>query len=370
MSGLPDDICELLRRHDGVLLTADARRAGITRSRLSRLAFGGQLTRLVHGVYTSADEFAGLDDWQRFAMRARAFALMGAPNSYLTGWAGVVIRGFPTVGRPPKLATVVRPKSAQPWPFTGIGGRVLVAEVPKEHRRCDGRVPIVSDEWAVVEVARTAKLPDSLVVADVAVRRGLDLAGVLPHMHRWEGIGRAAWVVEQSVSTIESPLETLGRFTFIESDLPMPVTNAWVGRDRPEWRLDGLLPWHWWGYEADGALKYDNRDDASQIVRAQHQREFQLRRLGLDLVRFGWPDAYPSREPLAHKVRVMFGDHPARGNPIRWWMDVPGVGPVEPRREDWPSPDPTCVELPAGWRRDLDGLRDDEADEGDRRTAA
>ena len=178
-----------------------------------------------------------------------------------------------------------------------------------------------------VELARTARLPDSLVVADEAARRGLDLEGVIPHMRRWPGIKRAAWVVEQAEPTIESPLETLGRFTFIEYYLPMPVTNAWVGRDGPEWRLDGLLPWHWWGYEGDGALKYDNREDASKIVREQQEREFQLRRLGLDILRFGWPDAYPNRQPLLDKVRAMFGDRPPRGTAIKWWKDVPGHGP-------------------------------------------
>lgn len=192
MPRIPADVRELLRRYNGVLLTADAQRAGIPRSRLSRLVANGQLTRLVQGAYASADEFENVDEWQRFAMRSRAFGLLSAPASYLTGWACTAIRGYPTLGRPPKLATVVRPKDPQRWPFTGIGGRVLVAHVPKQHRRRDGRLSIVSDEWAVVDVARTARLPDSLVVADVAVRRGLDLAGVLPHMHRWEGIGTAA----------------------------------------------------------------------------------------------------------------------------------------------------------------------------------
>jgi hypothetical protein len=369
MHGIPDDVRDLLRRHNGILLTADAQRAGIPRSRLSRLVASGQLERLVHGAYTSTEALAALDDWQRFAMRARAFGLVSAPNAYLTGWACTAIRGYPTLGRPPRLPTVVRPKDVKRWPFTGIGGRVLIADLPEEHRR-QGRLPIVSDEWAVVDVARTARLPDSLVVADVAVRSGLDLAGVLPHLHRWEGIGRARWVVEHAVPTVESPLETLGRFTFIEHDLPVPVTNAWVGRDRPEWRVDGLLPWHWWGYEADGALKYDNRADASKIIRAQQGREFRLRRLGLDLLRYGWPDAYPSREPLENNIRAMFSDHPAQAEPVKWWKDVPGHGPVEPRQEDWPSPYPTGVELPAGWRLDLDGLRNDEVDDCDDPQAA
>lgn len=61
----------------------------------------------------------------------------------------------------------------------------------------------------------------------------------------------------------------------------------------------------------------------------------------------------------------MFSDHPAQAEPMKWWKDVPGRGPVEPRQEDWPSPYPTRVELPAGWRLDLDGLRIDELDDGD-----
>lgn len=89
---------------------------------------------------------------------------------------------------------------------------------------------MTSDEWAVMDLARTARLPDSLVVADEAARRGLDLVGVVPHMRRWQGINRAAWVARRAEPTVESPLETLGRFVFIEYDFPLPVTNAWVGR--------------------------------------------------------------------------------------------------------------------------------------------
>ncbi|MFW6205252.1 MAG: type IV toxin-antitoxin system AbiEi family antitoxin domain-containing protein [Actinomycetota bacterium] len=363
MAGIPGDVRELLRRHDGVLLTADAKKAGVSESRLSRLAASGRLERAVHGAYVDAEVYAQLDEWQRFAMRARAFGLLSASDSFLTGWACTVIRGYPTLGRPPRLATVVRPKGTRRWSFTGTSGRVLVADLPEEHRCRLGWLPVVSDEWAVVDLARTARLPDSLVVADEAARRGCDLAKVLPQMGHWVGINRANWVVAQAVPTVESPLETLGRFAFLEHGLPMPVTNAWVGRDGPQWRLDGLLPWHWWGYEGDGALKYDNRADASQIVQAQQEREFQLRRLGLDLLRYGWPDAYPRRRALADKVLAMFADHPPQSEPVRWWKDVPGYGPVEPAQEDWPSPCPAGIVLPAGWERDIDDLRSHEGDQ-------
>jgi hypothetical protein len=369
---LPRDVRELLSRNRGVVLAAEAKQAGVSEARLRRLTAASKLRRLIHGAYVDAKAFADLDRWQRFRLEARAFGLMCGPGSFLTGWGCIAVRDFPTLGPPPKLATVVRPKDTSRKHFTGTGGRVVVADLPSEHRWHLGRLLLTSDEWAVVDLARTARLPDSLVVADEAARRGLDLEGVIPHMRRWPGINRAAWVVEQAEPTIESPLETLGRFTFIEYDLPMPVTNAWVGRDGPEWRLDGLLPWHWWGYEGDGALKYDNRGDASQIVRAQQEREFRLRRLGLDIVRFGWPDAYPDRKPLADKVLAMFADHPVRSKPVRWWKDVPGRGPEEPTPTDWPLPHPPGIVLPAGWQHDLDGLRsaDDELRAGSSQPSA
>ena len=116
------------------------------------------------------------------------------------------------------------------------------------------------------------------------------------------------------------------------------------------------------GYEGDGALKYDNREDASKFVREQQEREFQLRRLGLDLLRYGWPDVYPSRETLVAKVRAMFGDCPPRPEMIKWWKDVPGQGPVDPTPEDWPLPGPPGLVLPAGWRHDLNGLASDRDD--------
>jgi hypothetical protein len=151
----------------------------------------------------------------------------------------------------------------------------------------------------------------------------------------------------------ESALETLGRFTCMEFDLPMPVCNAWVGSSGPVYRVDGLWPFHWSAYEADGALKYDNRPDASSIVAAQSEREFYLRRLGLDVARYGWDLGFRRRAALAERFSALLRDNPARAEPIRWWKHVSGVGPVKPEPADWPSPHPVSVVLPAGWDVDV-----------------
>lgn len=336
----------------GVVDTTRASAAGISRDRLFRLAKAGLLTRLAAGSYAVSSAVTGLDDWDRFELKASAFALAHS-TAFLTGWAATVVWGLPTLGKPPAVPTAVWPREPGRHSSHSKRGRILVATLPAEHRWRKGQLPIVSKEWAVADLARTAPLPHSLIVADRAVRGGTDLNDALQHMRRWKNIGRARWVAEHADPASESPLETLGRFAFIEYNLPMPVSNAWVGRDGPERRLDGLLPWHWVALEGDGAVKYDNRDDATRIVRAQQSREFDLRHLGLDFARYGWPDVFPSRRPWAERVRAVLCDHPPRSEPIRWWKDVPGGQPVVPEPEDWPSPHPLGIVLPAGWENDL-----------------
>ncbi|PSL04684.1 hypothetical protein CLV30_105150 [Haloactinopolyspora alba] len=209
----------------------------------------------------------------------------------------------------------------------------------------------MSREWAVAEVARTGPIPHALVVADAAASTGADLHEGAAHMSGWVGVHRARWVAAHADPLAESPIETLGRFTCIEFDLPMPVSNAWVGAERPEFRVDGLWPHHGVASEADGAIKYDNRPDASQIVARQSEREWRLRRLGLDLARYDWDLASRDRAELARRFTALLRDNPPRHEPIRWWKHDPDTGPVEPQPHDWPSPRPASIVLPAGWDR-------------------
>lgn len=200
--------------------------------------------------------------------------------------------------------------------------------------------------WAAADVARISPLPHALIVADAVVRRGGDIHEAAAHMARWPGVHRARWVADHADACAESPIETLGRFACIEFDLPLPVSNAWVGVDRPTFRVDGLWPHHWAVFEADGAVKYDNRPDAAVIVAKQNEREWYLRRLGLDLVRFGWDLAAFRRGELAGRFAALLRDNPPRVQPVRWWKHDPGVGPVEPEPGDWPSPYAVPVALP------------------------
>jgi hypothetical protein len=348
LTDLPGVIVALLAAGHGLFTAEAARAKGIGSDRLGRLVDAGLLTRVAHGSYASAADHRRLRPWDRHRIEARAFA-NGRPGAFVTGWSAVAIWRLPTVGRPPVRPSALWPKARGRGSTTTRHGRLLIADLPIEHRWRVGATKVVSRGWAAVDVARTGPVAHGLVVADAALRRGADLAGVVGHMRRWPGMERARWVVDNADPGAESALETLGRFACLEALLPMPVSNAWVGHDRPVFRVDGLWPWHWAAHEADGAVKYDDRPDASRIVAAQNDREWYLRRLGLDVVRYGWALASGDRGELAARFSALLRDNPAREVPIRWWKNVPGVGPVVPVAADWPEPGPPRGGLPAWW---------------------
>ncbi|SDS11052.1 hypothetical protein SAMN04515669_0357 [Jiangella sp. DSM 45060] len=294
---------------------------------------------------------AAVDEWDEFRLGARAFAGYCGPSSFLSGWSAAVTWRLPTIGRPPSRHSAVRQvgagHSVRNTPFGELRAVVLA---PRHSCRFAG-VRVVSRAWTVADLARAGPILPALVAADAAAAAGVDLRGAIEHMEHWPGVRRARWVAAYADPMAESPLETLGRFACLQFDLPLPVCNAWVGADGPEYRVDGLWPHHRAAFEADGALKYDNRPDASRIVARQGEREWRLRRIGLDVVRFGWDFAWRNRAELAGRFAALLRDNARHERPIRWWKHVPGVGAVEPEPADWPSPVRSGVVLPAGWDR-------------------
>ena len=79
-----------------------------------------------------------------------------------------------------------------------------------------------------------------------------------------------------------------------------------------------LRPWHWVVAEGDGALKYRGHDPV-RVIAAEKERQWQIRRLGLDVIRYGWQLAAHRREELAARFRAVLADHPVRPTPVPWW---------------------------------------------------
>lgn len=348
MTALPDDF--LMAMTDGMISKASAREHGLAPKRLERLVTAGLLVRVGRGVYACAQRWNEAYAWERHALRARGFAEMN-PGLLLTGWPAAAVCRLPTFGKPPERVLAVRPsRSAQGSSVRGATIRRY--PVPAEHRAVYRGTPMTSRAWTAAMSALHAPVPYALAVADAAARQGNSITHALTHMTQWPGARRARWVAAHADAAAESPIESLGRFGAIVGGLPLPVANAWVGPGFPKYRVDGLWPFHWAAFEADGAIKYNNREDASDIVRKQHEREWELRRaVGVDVMRFGFRAAL-DYAALAARLTTFLSHNPVRDEPVRWWKHDPARGPVEPEPYDWPSPEPPGIVLPPNWWRE------------------
>ncbi len=177
-----------------------------------------------------------------------------------------------------------------------------------------------------MDLARYGSRLQGLMVADAVLASGTSievLADIIDNLDLYHGIRNARWVLEHADGRSESPLETTGRLVCIQFGLPPVVCNPWiVGRARAR-RADILLPDHGIILEADGSVKYNNRHDASQVVDDEKERDWELRALGFDVIRFGKRLALDSPAELAARVRRTMTLRKGRSSPTCWQLDSP-----------------------------------------------
>lgn len=289
----------------------------MNRARLTRLARAGLLCRLAAGVYARASTYARATPWEAFALRTRAFVAACGRNAYAAGWSAAAIYGFPALEPPPTVAVPVTAGRGYTSPY----GRVYATKLPRHDRHIVAGCRVTSPGRTVVDIARTSPTASALVVADAAVasvtsREQLDEA--MARADGTPGARNASWVVRHADGHAESPLETLGRLTFLEAGLPVPVSNPWVRAGRHRYRPDHLLARHWLVFEGDGAFKYDGRLDAGRVIGRQQEREWRLREAGLQVVRYSWDMARFDRARLARRFRAAVEACPPRELPCPW----------------------------------------------------
>jgi len=280
-------------------------------------------------MYASSRQLAEADPWVVHAIKTRAFVDACSGLCLAAGWSAAVLRGLPMLRKPPAIPTVIQQRPTRRGTSRTPYGLIRVADVPEGHRTIFAGCPVVGTAWMTVDIARTADRPSSIVLADAVLHRGISrraLGAARALMRGWPGAQDAAWVVVNADGRAESALESLGRLTCIDGGLPVPLSNVWVGPGYPLHRLDHLWPYHWVAAEGDGALKYRGRDPAG-VVKAEKQREWALRRLGLEVVRYDWELAAYRREELAGRFGAVLEANSVRTEPVLWWpTQSPFVG--------------------------------------------
>lgn len=279
-------------------------RPGVTREMVRTQVAAGRLLRLREGVYLAASAWPQ-DAAAQHVVRARA-EQAACPSAVISHHSAALSWGLPSppladwVGLPPSLTV---PPSGGHRSGRSARACLRVAALPGHH------VVVDAEGWAVTTVARTAAdlaaalpLPDALAVVDAAAR--LLCASMVPAVRRTDyanrslgdaardllreaasgrrGLAAARSAIELADPRRESPIESLTAAALHLAGLPMPQFQAPIrtpfGTLYPDclWEEQRLIG------EADGAIKYTDRD---AIVR-EKEREQVLRDLGFGVVRW------------------------------------------------------------------------------------
>lgn len=317
---------DLLRRGGDVVTYADADAAGVPRAVVRRCAAQGDVIRVGKAAFVATERWQSASAWERFRLASIGFAMSAGPDVFLTGHAAALVHAIPVDGSPPTVPTAVRPGN----PHTGLSrsahGRVRSGYLPLAHQQQRHRVGVVSPAYTVVDIARHGTPVAGLMAADHVLHRGLhrDIpAALVRYMHAYPGIEKARWVLRHADSRCESPLETLGRYIFIRAGRPVPLSNVWIyGPGKPR-RVDHLFPEHGVVIEADGAVKYNNRADAAEIVEDEKERHRWLERAGLSVIRY--TNAIARNRPSEFLADLDRTIRERRGRPVPtcWSLEPP-----------------------------------------------
>jgi hypothetical protein len=287
---------------------AEADACGVGPSELRWLLRRGHCQPLPYGGYalTALVEACNGDAAARHRLDVRGRLLTGPRGAVAGHWSAVVAHDLPMLGRPPSRPVLTRDGGG-----SSHDRFLKVATLPAEEVTVVNAVRSTTVDRLLVDVSRRAAFRAAVVTADAALRQGLDPAVLKATAQRWSAWPygrRPVLVADFADGRAETPIESLGRVALHEQgvDPPELQVEVWLG-DALVARVDHL----WERYavigEADGMLKYDQKD----VLREEKRRQERLEQLGLVVVRYDWDDAYRRQWHLAERVRAAF----ARGRP-------------------------------------------------------
>lgn len=280
-----------------VFTRADARVLGWSDDQLDR-ALGTTLRGVRRGVLTAAT--ADLGGRDRHVLEIQAARLAYGEDWHAARRSAAVLHGYPLLGRPPAVPQLLRERRT-PAERSSSRHRRLAA-FPEEERVEVRGVPAASGARVVVDVARAEGFRSALVLADGALRAGLDpeeLRASLARQAGWPGVRRAAEVVAFADGRAESPLESLGRVGCRTQGLPVfePQVEVWDGGVLVA-RLDGLWREQLLVFESDGMAKLTSGQDLRLLERHEW-----LKDLGFEIVRCSWDELWFRTAAWAARVR-------------------------------------------------------------------
>lgn len=290
-------------------------------ARLREAVLDGRLVRVLRGYYTQPPAAGAPWERDRHLLLARAAAVHRhrGGEHWFSHETAALLWGCATVQVPVVVdVTGVLNPHVRRGTVDGVRTRWTADAAARADVTGELDLPASSLARTVVDCAATLRAEHGLVVADSALRAGLDpdaVAAVLARSAGRRGIRRARDVLALADGRAESPGESLLRWLLLDAGLPAPELQVavstrlgwrWVDLGWPEARL---------ALEFDGAVKYaGGRAVSAEAVVAEKRRQDALEEEEWRVLRIVWADL---RDPvmLTARIRRVLADRQWR--PIR-----------------------------------------------------
>lgn len=282
----------------GLIHRADAIAAAYSDNELHRACKQSLLEKVVRGTYVVPDDRSPEDKHRLLAI---AVLLQSAGVAVLSHESAAVMHGLAMLKPDLHRAHLTLP--AQAGGRTDSHRHVHAARLAAEEIVIIDGLRVTSLERTAVDVACTSGMgfAGALAVFDAALREGADLTVMMTVLkRRRRGVAQARRALDHADQNSENPGESWGRAQMIEAGLPIPRLQHkfFDGRGKFVARTD----YDWGGKlvgEFDGDVKYRKflRDGETPFdaMKREKQREDDLRRLGVVVIRWTWADLEAGR---------------------------------------------------------------------------
>lgn len=199
------------------------------------------------------------------------------------------------------LARSSRPRHAAP----GVVGHVMA--VAPEHVVTFQGLRVTSLERTMMDVARSYPAADALVIADGALRIGVDrdvVNEIAARSAGFRGIARARELIGYADPGAESPWESFTRLHALAAGLPPPRLQVEIATHRGTYRAD--MGWTEWRrlLEFDGGVKYRElaNGDPAAVLLEEKRRQDAITEERWGFLRLTSPD-FRDRDLLHQRLR-------------------------------------------------------------------
>jgi len=276
---------------------------------VDRLVSAGAWRRCGRGVYVASAVWDAADDRGKHRLAVAARLLQKDKRWVGARRSAAVFYGLPLLGKTlPAVPQLLRGPEGGRAKAKNRHERVATL-LDEERVEIDG-VGLASLARTVHDIARQESFRSGLIVADGALRRGLEkeeLIALARSRVGWPGGWAALKVATLANGLHETILESLSWAAChtLGIEMPEPQVRVFAG-ERLVARVDGLWRAHNTIGQADGLFKYNDRQG---VIHDKRQDE-ELEDLGFEVARWGWEEAYKPTGVLDERLRRAF----ARGD--------------------------------------------------------